>query len=259
VQAAHPEALFLAEAFTRPKMMAKLAEVGFSQGYTYFTWRTTKAEFEEYLDELSQGPTADYMRPNFWPTTPDILSGPLRGGPPAAFRLRLMLAATMVPSYGVYAGYELCENEPASPTNEEFARSEKYEIKRRDWQRTDSLAPFITRLNEIRRRHPAFAELRNIAFHRSNYDQILVWSKVVHTNGRPDDRMLMVANLDPLALHEDIITLDLDRLDLPADEPFQVTDELTGATWTWTGATQYIRLNPAVQPGHVLHLMPMPA
>ncbi len=254
VQREHPETLFLAEAFTRPKMMAKLAEVGFSQGYTYFTWRTTSAELEEYLEELSQGPTADYMRPNFWPNTPDILGGPLRNGPPAAFRLRLFLAATMVPSYGVYSGYELCENEPASPANEEYLNSEKYEIKHRDWGSAGSLAPFVTRLNDIRRRHPAFAELGNITFHKANYEGILVWSKV-----SGDDRMLMVANLDPLAFHEDTVTLDLEVLDLPADGPVRVVDELTGAEWIWYGPTQYIRLDPAVQPGHVLHLTPLTA
>ena len=251
VQADHPETLFLAEAFTRPKMMAKLAEVGFSQSYTYFTWRNTRDELQEYLEELTEGPTSDYMRPSFWPNTPDILGGPLRNGPPAAFRMRLLLAATMVPTYGLYSGYELCENQPASPANEEYLNSEKYELKRRDWQRTDSLAAFVTRLNDIRRRHPAFAELRNVAFHRSNYDQILVWSKV--TGG---DRMLMVANLDPHAFHEDTITLDLIALDLDAGAPFHVHDELTGASWTWSGPSQYVRLDPAVQPGHVLHLTP---
>jgi starch synthase (maltosyl-transferring) len=251
VQKTHPETLFLAEAFTRPKMMAKLAEVGFSQSYTYFTWRNTREEFVEYLTELAHGPKADYMRPNFWPNTPDILSGPLRNGTPLAFRLRLLLAATMVPSYGIYSGYELCENEPASPANEEYLHSEKYEIKRRDWQRSDSLAPFVTQLNDIRRRHPAFAELRNIAFHRSNYQDILVWSKV-----SGEDRMLMVANLDPHSWHEDTITLDLDALDLPSDRPIYARDELTGATWTWYGASHYVRLDPLFQPGHVLHLTP---
>ncbi|HEX2119915.1 MAG TPA: alpha-1,4-glucan--maltose-1-phosphate maltosyltransferase [Acidimicrobiales bacterium] len=254
IQKTHPETLFLAEAFTRPKMMAKLAEVGFSQSYTYFTWRNTRDEFVEYLEELAQGPKADYMRPNFWPNTPDILSGPLRNGPPSAFRLRLLLAATMVPSYGMYSGYELYENEPASPGNEEYLHSEKYEIKRRDWQRSDSLAPFVTKLNDIRRRHPAFAELRNIRFHQSSYHQILVWSKV-----SGDDRMLIVANLDPHSWHEDTIQLDLGALGLPADAPIQVYDELTGASWIWYGAAQYVRLDPLFQPGHVLHLTPLTA
>jgi starch synthase (maltosyl-transferring) len=232
--------------------MAKLAEVGFSQSYTYFTWRNGRDEFQEYLEELTEGPTSDYMRPSFWPNTPDILAGPLRNGPPSAFRLRLMLAATMVPTYGMYSGYELFENEPASPANEEYLNSEKYEIKHRDWQRSDSLTPFVTTLNGIRRRHPAFAELRNVAFHRSNYDQILVWSKVTG-----EDRMLMIANLDPYAVHEDTIFLDMEALDLPVDAPFQARDELGGAGWIWYGPSQYVRLDPAFSPGHVLHLTPL--
>ena len=252
VQQDHPETLFLAEAFTRPKMMAKLAEVGFSQGYTYFTWRNGRDELREYLEELTDGPTADYMRPSFWPNTPDILAGPLRNGPPSAFRLRLLLATTMVPSYGMYNGYELYENEPASPANEEYRNSEKYEIKHRDWQRSDSLAPFVTRLNDIRRRHRAFAQLRNVAFHSSNYDQILVWSKVTG-----EDRMLMIVNLDPYAVHEDTIYLDMEALDLTPDAPYAVHDELTGSAWIWYGPSQYVRLDPAVQPGHVLHLTPL--
>src|SRR2546429_3246859 len=132
IQVAHPDVLFLAEAFTRPKIMAKLAEVGFSQSYTYFTWRTAKPELIDYIVEVAHGPKADFMRPNFWPNTPDILSGPLRHGSPGAFRMRLVLAATMSPSYGIYSGYELCENEPASDANEEDLNSEKYEVKHRD-------------------------------------------------------------------------------------------------------------------------------
>jgi starch synthase (maltosyl-transferring) len=253
VQRDHPEVIFLAEAFTRPKMMSKLAEVGFSQSYTYFTWRNTKAELQEYLEEICLGPKADYMRPNFWPNTPDILSGPLRNGPPSAFRLRLMMAATMVPSYGIYSGYELCENQPASASNEEYLHSEKYEIKRRDWQQAGSLVPFVAKLNDIRRRHPAFAELGNIAFHHSNYDGILAYSKVTadHT-----DRVLVVVNLDPLHVHDDTLWLDLDVLGLPADAPYLAEDELTGAIYTWFGPAPYIRLDPAVQPAHVFSLTP---
>jgi starch synthase (maltosyl-transferring) len=253
VQRDHPEVIFLAEAFTRPKMMSKLAEVGFSQSYTYFTWRNTKAELQEYLEEICLGPKADYMRPNFWPNTPDILSGPLRNGPPSAFRLRLMMAATMVPSYGIYSGYELCENQPASASNEEYLHSEKYEIKRRDWQQAGSLVPFVAKLNDIRRRHPAFAELGNIAFHHSNYDGILAYSKVTadHT-----DRVLVVVNLDPLHVHDDTLWLDLDVLGLPADAPYLAQDELTGAIYTWFGPAPYIRLDPAVQPAHVFSLTP---
>jgi len=255
VQRDHPDVIFLAEAFTRPKVMARLAEVGFSQSYTYFTWRHTKPEFIDYLTELAHGPKADYMRPNFWPNTPDILSGPLRRGGPGAFKLRLVLAATMTPSYGIYSGYELYENEPASEQNEEYLNSEKYEIKQRDFDRPDSLAPFIAQLNGIRRRHPAFAELTNIYFEHSNNPWILAWSK---TSEVDDDVMLVVVNLDAIHVHDDVLGLDLPRLGLPVDQPYEAHDELTGVTYVWTGPNPYVRLSPD-QPAHVLHLRPMPA
>ncbi|HVL04090.1 MAG TPA: alpha-1,4-glucan--maltose-1-phosphate maltosyltransferase, partial [Acidimicrobiales bacterium] len=176
IQRDAPDVLFLAEAFTRPKVMAKLAEVGFTQSYTYFTWRTTKAELTAYATELSTGPQADYMRPNFWPNTPDILSGPLRNGSPAAFRMRLLLAATLVPSYGIYRGYEWCENVPQSDVNEEYRNSEKYELKPRGWDdEAGPLTPFIRRLNQVR---PALATLRGTLFHHSSKDALLVYSRV---------------------------------------------------------------------------------
>ncbi|MDQ1444334.1 MAG: hypothetical protein QOI20_798, partial [Acidimicrobiaceae bacterium] len=150
VQSEHPDVIFLSEAFTRPAVMAKLAEIGFSQSYTYFTWRTSKFELTEYLEEIAHSRKADFMRPNFWPNTHDILSGPLRNGPPAAFKTRLVLAATLVPSYGIYSGYELMENEPMSDANEDYMNSEKYEIKHRDWADPTSIAPYITRINAIR-------------------------------------------------------------------------------------------------------------
>jgi starch synthase (maltosyl-transferring) len=250
IQAEHPEILFLAEAFTRPKLMARLAEVGFTQSYTYFTWRNTKAELQEYFEEVALGPKADYMRPNFWPNTPDILSGILRGGGPGAFRLRLVLAACSVPSYGIYSGYELCENQPMSDTNEEYFQSEKYEIKSRDFSQPGSLVPFVSRINDIRRRHPAFADLGNIAFHHSNNDQILCWSKV---DRAADDVMLMVVNLDPHDIHEDTLSLDLPALGFDWNDTFEAFDELTGMTFIWTGAHPYVRLDPGL-PAHVLHL-----
>jgi starch synthase (maltosyl-transferring) len=265
LQAKHPELVFLAEAFTRPKVMAHLAEVGFSQSYTYFTWRNTKAEFIEYLTELAHGPKADYMRPNFWPNTPDILSGPLRRGGPGAFRMRLALAATMVPSYGMYSGYELMENEPASEQNEEYLQSEKYEIKQRNFDWPGSLAPFITTLNNLRRRHPAFAELSNIAFHHTNNDWMLAYSKITASGGAlpvlppegDDDAVLMVVNLDPHHIHDDVLGLDLPLLGLGWDETYEAHDELTGVTYVWHGPNPYVRLSPE-QPVHVLHLRRMP-
>jgi starch synthase (maltosyl-transferring) len=250
IQAKQPEIIFFAEAFTRPKLMARLAEVGFSQSYTYFTWRNTKAELTAYLTELALGPKADYMRPNFWPNTPDILSGILRGGGPGAFRLRLVLAACMTPSYGIYSGYELCENQPMSDANEEYFESEKYEIKERDFSQPGSLAPFVSRINDIRRRHPAYSSLDNVAFHHSNNDQILCWSKV---DRAADDVMLMVVNLDPHQTHEDTLALDLPALGFDWNESYEAFDELTGMTFMWSGAHPYVRLDPGL-PAHVLHL-----
>lgn len=246
VRTEHPDVIFLAEAFTRPPIMARLAEDGFTQSYTYFTWRVEKWELEEYLTELATGPTADYMRPNFWPNTPDILSGPLRNGPPAAFRLRLLLAATMSPNYGIYSGYELCENEPASETNEEYLHSEKYEIRRRNWDRPDSLAPFVTQVNDIRRRHWAFAELRNIVFHEADNEHIIVYSKRASTGG---DAMLCVVNLDPVNWQEATLSLDLTELGLTRPT-FEVHDQVSGDRYAWD-AHPYVRLDPARQPGHV--------
>ena len=253
VQAEHPDVLFLAEAFTRPKVMAMLAAIGFSQSYTYFTWRTERWELEGYLIELAHGPTADYMRPSFWPNTPDILSGPLRHGPRAAFELRLVLAALLSPVYGVYSGYELCENEPASPDNEEYLHSEKYELKERDWAHEGSLAPLITTLNDIRRRHPAFRELRTIAFHHATDDHLLVWSK---TDALGGDAMLCVVNLDPTSAHEATLGLDLPALGIGWDAPYDVLDELTGARYAWQGSSPYVRLDPASSVAHVFSVRP---
>ena len=250
VQGRHADVLFLAEAFTRPKVMAKLAEVGFSQSYTYFTWRTQAFELQEYLEELAHGPLADYMRPNFWPNTPDILAGPLRNGSPAAFKQRLVLAATMTPSYGIYSGYELCENVPASETNEEYDRSEKYEVKERDWDDPGSLAPFVATVNDIRRRHPALHGLRTIAFHASANPSLIAYSK--HTDDR-SDIVLTVVTLDPLAAQETVLDLDLGLLGLPWDSPYDAIDELGGQAFRWTGARPYIRLDPD-QAAHIFHL-----
>ena len=250
VQADHSDVIFLAEAFTRPKVMDALAEIGFTQSYTYFTWRTSRQELEEYLEELAHGRKGDYMRPIFWPNTPDILSGPLRNGPPAAFKQRLVLAATMAPAYGIYSGYELCENEPMSDDNEEYHASEKYEIKRRDWDQPHSLAPFITRLNDIRRRHPALQRLRSIHFHNGDNPQVIAYSK--HTDDR-SDVVLTVVSLDPHGPQESTLRLNLGLLELPSDDPFEVVDELSGETFTWEGPSAYVRLEPD-QAAHILHL-----
>ena len=231
--------------------MAALAEVGFTQSYTYFTWRNTKDELRDYLEEIARGPKADFMRPNFWPNTPDILAGPLRNGPISAFKMRLVLAATAVPSYGIYSGYELGENAPASDLNEEYLFSEKYEVKARDHDAPTSLAPFVTRLNDIRRRHPAFAELGNIRFHDNPNPEILTFSKQ-STDG--SDTILVVVNLDPFNAHYDSLQLDLGALGLPWYSAIEAHDEITGATYIWYGANPFIRLDPAVEPAHILNL-----
>ncbi|HEX5367186.1 MAG TPA: alpha-1,4-glucan--maltose-1-phosphate maltosyltransferase [Acidimicrobiales bacterium] len=250
IQRRHPDVIFLAEAFTRPKVMAKLAEVGFTQSYTYFTWRTAAWELRQYVEEVAHGRTADYLRPNFWPSTPDILAGPLRHGPPAAFLLRFVLAATLVSSYGVYSGYELFENEPASDANEEHLHSEKYEIRVRDWARPDSMAPFIATVNAIRRRHPAFRWLRNVRFHGSANDQFLVWTRGHVVDG---DLVLVVVNLDPHNAQETVLELDLGAVGLPWQGPLPVTDELTGDTYLWDGGHPYVRLDPTR--GQVAHIL----
>ncbi len=254
IQEEHPQVILLSEAFTRPKVMARLAEAGFTQSYTYFTWRTQQHGPDglwAYLDELAHGPVADYMRPNFWPNTPDILSGPLRLGPPAAFALRLVLAATLSPSYGVYSGYELYENVPASDQNEEYLNSEKYEIKDRDYSRPGSLIPLMAALNDIRRRHPAFHRLRSIRFHPSTNPEIVAYSK------RSDDEtdvVLTVVNLDPHWPQDAILDLDLNALGLPDDRPIPIVDELSGERYQWFGRTPYVRLDPAYRVAHVLDL-----
>ena len=203
------------------------------------------------MTELETGATAGYMRPSFWPNTPDILAEPLRHGTPAAFRLRLVLAATLAPSYGIYSGYELCENEPQSEADEEYARSEKFERKDRDWTRPDSLAPLVTTLNRARHEHPALQRLGGTHFHHSSKDELLVYSR---SSADGSDVLLCVVNLDPATWQEDTLHLDLGVLGLSADEPFVAHDLLTGKRFAWHGPSPYVRLDPAEAPGHVLHL-----
>lgn len=264
-----PDVLFLAEAFTRPAVMATLAQIGFQQSYTYFTWRTTKAELAEYLTELS-GPAAAYMRPNFFVNTPDILHASLQEGGRAAFETRAVLAATLSPSWGMYAGYELCEATPAEPGSEEYADSEKYQLRPRDWagadERGTSISPLLTRLNELRRRHPALRRLRNLCFHRTDNEHILAYSKRVRTPQA--DCVLIVVNLDPHHTHEATVSLDMAEVQgcglTPAQEsgaePFPVCDELTGETYYW-GRDNYVRLEPGradayASSAHILALRP---
>ncbi len=249
VHARHADVLFLAEAFTTPAMMAKLAEVGFSQSYTYFTWRHEAWELREYVTELTQRPLAEYMRPSFWPNTPDILDDVvLRNAPPAAFALRLVLAATLVPVYGIYSGYELAENEPASEGNTEYRHSEKYEVKDRDYDAPDSLAPLIREVNGLRRRHPSIWRLRDIRFHHADDERVLVYSR-----GHADtDLLVVIVNLDPHEARATTVRLDLAAIGIQPDRPYQLHDALTGETYIWGGDAAFVRLDPTV--GQVAHL-----
>ena len=255
IAATDPDVIFLAEAFTRPAMMHTLAAIGFHQSYTYFTWRNTAAELTEYLQELS-GPAAAYMRPNFFVNTPDILCQYLQHAAPSAFAVRAVLAAMLSPSWGVYSGYELCENVPLLPGSEEYLDSEKYAYRPRDWDRADRLgltiAPLLTRLNAIRQAHPAVHWLRNLRFHYSDQPDILCFSKRTSADfpGSPDI-VLVVVNLDPNQPREATVWLDSAALGLDTAAGFSVTDELTGQDFSW-GQANYVRLDPAVGPAHIL-------
>ena len=253
-----PQVIFLAEAFTRPAMMHALGKIGFHQSYTYFTWRNSAAELTEYLTELS-GPAAAYMRPNFFVNTPDILGGYLQHASPAAFRVRAVLAAMLSPSWGVYSGYELCENTPLRPGSEEYLDSEKYQYRPRDWALSErmniSIAPFISQLNAIRRSHAALSQLRNLRFHFPDRPEILCFSKSVPSPGGADvgDSVIVVVNLDPHQPREATIWLDKTAFDIDVSAGFTVTDELTGESYRW-GEANYIRLDPDLAPAHIFRV-----
>jgi starch synthase (maltosyl-transferring) len=247
-----PDVIFLAEAFTRPAMMHTLAQIGFQQSYTYFTWRTTKAELTDYLTELT-GDAAAYMRPNLFTNTPDILHAYLQHGHRPAFEVRAVLAATLAPSWGIYSGYELCENTPLEQGGEEYLDSEKYQLKPRDWAAAEregrTIAPLITRLNDIRRRHPALHQLRNLHFHHTDKEAVIAYSKRTGP-----DTVVVVANLDPHHTQEATVSLDMPQLGLDWHESAPVRDELTGETYHW-GRANYVRLEPGHRPAHVLTVL----
>lgn len=250
VQRRHPHTVFLSEAFTDPPMMHSLAEVGFSQSYTYFTWRTSRWELTEYGLELAHDPTAGWFRPNFWPNTPDILAHPLRNGSKAAFVTRAVLAATMAPSWGVYSGYEHLENDPV-PDKEEYRFSEKYEVKHRD-HADAPLWPLFCELNRIRRSHPAFARMSSLHFHHVEDERLIAYSHHRTVDG-VTDRVLVVVNLEPDEVVESAVHVDLGWLGLP-DGPFEVVDELAGESWTWSPGGNYVRFDPAERVAHIFAL-----
>ncbi len=253
IAATDPDVLFLAEAFTRPAMMHTLAKIGFHQSYTYFTWRNSKDELEEYLRELS-GYAAAYMRPNFFVNTPDILHEYLQHGGPPAFAVRAVLASMMSPTWGVYSGYELYENTPVRPGSEEYRDSEKYQYRPRDWEAAEregrSLAPFIARLNSLRRAHPALRRLRNLRFHYVDQPELICFSKRLPESDGLGDVVLVVVNLNPHQVREATVHLDLPALGLDWADEFVVTDELSGESYTWRQAN-YVRLDPHTRPAHI--------
>ncbi len=249
VKKKHEETIFLSEAFTRPKVMYRLAKLGFSQSYTYFAWRNTKAELTQYFTELSRRHLADFFRPNLWPNTPDILTEYLQYGGRPAFQTRLVLAATLGANYGIYGpAFELCEHEAREPGSEEYLNSEKYEIKQRDLDRSDSLRHLIARINRIRRNHAALQSNENLHFHPVDNDELVCYSK---TTADLDDAILVVVNLDPHHIQSGWVDLQLERVGVAPNIPYQVHDLLTEARYLWHGSRNYVELNPAVVPAHV--------
>ena len=248
-----PDALFLAEAFTRPRVMQRLAKLGFSQSYTYFTWRNTKQELTEYFTELTQTKVHEFMRPNLWPNTPDILSETLQVGGRPAFLSRLVLAATLGPNYGIYGpAYELGENKPIQPGSEEYLNSEKYEIRHWNLDAPHSIDGTIATVNRTRRENPALHASHDLSFHYTDNPYLIAYSKA-----SPDGSnfVLTVVNLDSFHTQSGWVNLDLERLRLRADESFQVFDQLTGFRYLWQGARNYVELAPDRMPAHIFRVL----
>jgi starch synthase (maltosyl-transferring) len=254
VKAEHPEVIFLSEAFTRPRVMEQLAKVGFTQSYTYFTWRTTKWEIETYLYELTRTPVADYFRPNFWPNTPDILSEELQRGGRAAFLSRFVLAATLSSNYGIYGPpFELQEHLPRTIDSEEYLLSEKYELRSWDLSDSRSLSAFIAVVNKIRREHPCLQFNDALSFHAVDNDQIIAYSKTREAAGGRDT-VLVVVSLDYGFAQSGWVSLDTTALGLESNMSFVVHDLLTDARYTWSGARNFVKLDPEVVPCHIFSI-----
>ncbi|WP_213805019.1 alpha-1,4-glucan--maltose-1-phosphate maltosyltransferase [Granulicella sp. dw_53] len=246
----NPDVIFLAEAFTRPHVMYSLAKAGFTQSYTYFTWRNSKVELQEYFEEITKPPVTDFFHPNLWPNTPDILHAALQIGGRPAFVQRLILAATLGANYGIYGpAFELGENAPAKPGSEEYLHSEKYEIRHWDRSASHSLAPLITTINRIRRDNVALQSDGSLHFHPVDNPQIICYSKTVG-----DNRILVAVNLDPTQEQSGWIDLDLKRLAVPHNEVFDLEDLLTGAHYQWRDRSNYVALRPDVMPAHVFRI-----
>ena len=249
----HPDVLLLAEAFTRPRVMQRLAKLGFSQSYTYFTWRNTKQEITDYFTELTQTQVREYMRPNLWPNTPDILHETLQIGGRPAFLARLVLAATLGPNYGIYGpAFELLEHKPLRPGSEEYFSSEKYEIRHWDLDAPQSIASAIAAVNRARRENLALHANHELFFHPTDNPYLIAYSK---TSDDGSSAVLTVVNLDSFHTQSGWVSLSLDRLRLYASETFQVHDLLTGARYLWQGSRNYIELSPAKIPAHIFRVL----
>lgn len=256
----YPDTIYLAEAFTRPHVMYSLAKAGFTQSYTYFTWRNTKLELQTYLEEITQPPVSNFFQPNFWPNTPDILHKSLQEGGRAAFMQRLILAATLTANYGIYGpAYELGENEPAVPAygkteSEEYLHSEKYEIRQRDRNQPHSLVPLITNINNIRRANPALQSNGSLRFHPVDNPSLMCYSKSASVGDNAENTILVAINLDPHQEQAGWIDLDLKVLGITYNENFDVEDLLTGIHYTWHDRSNYVALRPDVQPAHIFRI-----
>ena len=247
VREKYPDTIFLSEAFTRPKMMKALAKAGFNQSYTYFTWRNSKRELIEYFTELTQTEMSEYFRPNLWPNTPDILPFVLQEGGRPAFMIRVLLAATLSPLYGIYSGYELCENE-ALPGREEYLDSEKYQFKERDWNAQGNIKDWITRLNRIRKQNRALQLYTNLRFYHAENDAILFYGRM--TAGR-DNIILVVVNLDPYRNQNSFVDVPIEQFGQMESDNYRVEDLLSGTSYTWRGRRNYVELDPNIQPAHI--------
>jgi starch synthase (maltosyl-transferring) len=249
VQVRYPDTVFLSESFTRPNRMKALAKLGFNQSYTYFTWKNTAPELRDYFNELAHTDMVEYYRPNCFANTPDILHEYLQHGGRAGFRIRLLLAATLAPVYGIYSGFELLEGEAVHPGSEEYKDSEKYEIRVRDWNAPGNIKQDIARLNRIRTENRALQTLPNLEFVGSDYDGILAYRRFA-----PGNELLVIVNLDPHASHETMVDVPIDRLGFGPAEAYEVNDLLTGARYTWRGRRNYVKLDPTERVGHVFRI-----
>ena len=288
IQTANPDVIFFAEAFTRPKRMKSLAKLGFTMSYTYFTWKNSAFELREYFEELTQTPVTEYFRGNLFANTPDILNEYLVNGGRPAFRARLLLAGTLLPLYGIYSGFELCENVPVREGSEEYFDSEKYQIRPRDYDAEGNINADIQLINALRREHPALQQYGNLTFHKSENPEILFYRKAARqpmlqwTGAEPvpvpakieaklagvewtaalegakpkpqfvDGEILVAVNTDPLHVQETMVHVPIEDIGIDDEEPYVVHDLLTDARYTWRGSRNYVRLDPAEQPGHIL-------